>query len=98
MKRLEAIFAFVLVVAVLCSNAHSYDSYWFVPEKVLQIRGAELTLSPSHSCGLNMVKEGAGLAIRFPRFTGRWRDDKAPQDATTVEEVVEMYKAQLKTS
>ncbi|MCW4038988.1 MAG: ATP-dependent DNA ligase [Candidatus Bathyarchaeota archaeon] len=71
--------------------------YWFVPTKVLEIRGAELTLSPSHTCGLDLVKVGAGLAVRFPRFTGRWRDDKAPHDATTVKEVVGMYKAQLKT-
>jgi len=71
--------------------------YWFTPTKVLEIRGAELTLSPSHTCGLDLVKTGAGLAVRFPRFTGRWRDDKAPHDATTVKEVVGMYKAQLKT-
>lgn len=71
--------------------------YWFAPTKVLEIRGAELTLSPSHTCGLDLVKTGAGLAVRFPRFTGRWRDDKAPHDATTVKEVVGMYKAQLKT-
>jgi DNA ligase-1 len=43
------------------------------------------------------VKAGAGLALRFPRFTGKWRDDKAPQDATTVREIVDMYKTQLKT-
>lgn len=71
--------------------------YWFTPIKVLEVRGAELTLSPSHTCGLDLVKAGAGLAVRFPRFTGRWRDDKAPHDATTVKEVVSMYKAQLKT-
>lgn len=70
--------------------------YWLVPAVVMEVVGAELTLSPSHTCGLNKIKEGAGLAIRFPRFTGRWRDDKAPEDATTVQEIVEMYQSQLK--
>jgi DNA ligase-1 len=71
--------------------------YWFVPRRVLEIRGAELTLSPSHTCGLNIIKKDTGLAVRFPRFTGKWRHDKSPHDATTVKEVVTMYKAQLKT-
>jgi DNA ligase-1 len=70
--------------------------YWFVPRRVLEIRGAELTLSPSHTCGLNIIKKDTGLSVRFPRFTGNWRHDKSPQDATTVKEVVTMYKAQLK--
>ena len=33
----------------------------------------------------------AGLAMRFPRFTGRWRDDKAPEDATTAGELVDLF-------
>ncbi|UCH36897.1 MAG: ATP-dependent DNA ligase [Candidatus Bathyarchaeota archaeon] len=72
--------------------------YWFVPAKILEVRGAELTLSPTHTCGLNLVKKGVGLAIRFPRFTGKWREDKAPDDATTVNEIASMYKSQLKHS
>jgi DNA ligase-1 len=70
--------------------------YWFTPAIVLEVVGAELTLSPSHTCGLNVIKDGAGLAIRFPRFTGKWRDDKAPEDATTVKEIIEIYKSQIK--
>ena len=69
---------------------------WLVPSKVLEILGAEITLSPIHTCGLDAIREGAGLAIRFPRFTGSWRSDKKPEDATTVEEIIEMYKKQLK--
>jgi DNA ligase-1 len=38
------------------------------------------------------LQEDSGLALRFPRFTGRWRDDKTPTDATTVDEVVAMYR------
>lgn len=69
---------------------------WFVPAKVLEVIGAELTISPSHTCALDVIRKGSGIAIRFPRFTGRWRDDKAPEDATTVQEIVEMYRSQLK--
>ncbi len=36
------------------------------------------------------------MAIRFPRFSGNYRFDKAAEDATTAEEIVEMYKRQLK--
>lgn len=70
--------------------------YWFLPRKVLELIGSELTLSPSHTCGLDVIKKGAGLAIRFPRFTGKWRDDKAPEDVTTVKEIIRMYRSQLK--
>jgi DNA ligase-1 len=70
--------------------------YWFEPRKVLEVVGFELTLSPSHTCGLDVIKKGAGLAVRFPRFTGKWRDDKAPEDATAVKELIGMYRSQLK--
>ncbi len=64
---------------------------WFHPAVVLEVVGAEITLSPTHTVAWGRAKEGAGLALRFPRFTGRYRDDKRPEDATTVEEIWEMY-------
>lgn len=69
---------------------------WFEPVVVLEILGAEITLSPIHTCALDAVRKGSGLAIRFPRFTGNYRFDKAAEDATTAEEMVEMYNGQLK--
>src|SRR2546428_2144962 len=69
---------------------------WFEPNTVLEVRGAEITVSPIHTCAWGVLRPGAGLAIRFPRFTGRWRDDKGPEDATTARELVEMYHLQLK--
>ncbi len=69
---------------------------WFEPAMVLEVKGAEITVSPVHTCAQGVVREGAGLAVRFPRFTGRWRDDKKPEDATTQKELLEMYRSQLK--
>lgn len=69
---------------------------WFEPAVVIEIIGAEMTLSPIHTCARDVIRKGSGLAIRFPRFTGNYRLDKAAEDATTVDEVVEMYRRQLK--
>ena len=65
---------------------------WFEPGVVLEILSAELTLSPNYTAAWGQVKENTGLAMRFPRFTGRWRDDKAAQDATTTQELVSLYR------
>jgi DNA ligase-1 len=69
---------------------------WFQPAEVMEILGAEITLSPIHTCAKDSIRKGSGLAIRFPRFTGKYRTDKAPEDATNSIEVVEMYRNQLK--
>lgn len=69
---------------------------WFEPAVVLEILGAEITLSPIHTCAMDSVRKGSGLAIRFPRFTGKYRPDKAAEDATASGEVVELYQKQLK--
>lgn len=70
--------------------------FWFEPKIVVEVRGAEITLSPVHTCAWDQVREGAGLAIRFPRFTGRWREDKGPEEAMTVLEIVGLYQRQLR--
>ncbi|MFA5573161.1 MAG: ATP-dependent DNA ligase [Candidatus Bathyarchaeia archaeon] len=69
---------------------------WFEPYMVLEILGAEVTLSPIHMTAMDAIRKGSGLAIRFPRFTGNYRTDKSPQDATNSKEVLGMYNAQLK--
>jgi len=69
---------------------------WFRPKVVLEVRGAELTLSPIHRAAQDAVRPGAGLALRFPRFTGRVRDDKGPTEATTSTELLKMYRSQVR--
>jgi DNA ligase-1 len=77
-------------------NSLMQPDTWFVPSTVLEVAADEITLSPLHTCGRDSIRSGSGLALRFPRFTGNWRKDKAPEDATTSQEVLEMYKKQLK--
>jgi DNA ligase-1 len=65
---------------------------WLEPSLVIEVLGAELTPSPNHTVGWGQLQPDNGLSLRFPRFTGRYRDDKAPEDATTVAEVVAMFR------
>jgi DNA ligase-1 len=73
-------------------DARQEPDAWFEPGLVLEILSAELTLSPNYTAGWGQIKEDAGLAMRFPRFTGRWRDDKSAEDATTTTELAELYR------
>jgi DNA ligase 1 len=74
-------------------DARQQPDVWFEPGLVLEILSAELTLSPTYTAAWGQIKQDAGLAMRFPRFTGRWRDDKGPEDATTTGELVDLYRA-----
>src|SRR5271157_3848699 len=77
-------------------DARAEPDLWFEPGLVLEILSAELTLSPNYTAAWGLIKPDAGLAMRFPRFTGRWRDDKAPEDATTTGELVDLYRTARK--
>ncbi|MBN1389878.1 MAG: ATP-dependent DNA ligase [Candidatus Thermoplasmatota archaeon] len=70
---------------------------YIIPSIVLEVKAAEITFSPVHTCAWGYLKDNAGLALRFPRFTGRIRDDKGPYDATTVREVIGLYGQQIKS-
>ncbi len=65
---------------------------WVYPSLVIEILAEQITLSPRHTAGR---KKDRGYSLRFPRLV-RFRDDKNPEDATTVSEIEEMYKVQQK--
>ena len=68
---------------------------WFEPEIVIEVIASEVTLSPSHTAAMASIRQNYGLALRFPKFTGKVRDDKNPEDATDVTELISMYKQQM---
>ena len=78
-------------------DARQHPDLWFEPGLVLEILSAELTLSPNYTAAWDQITPDAGLAMRFPRFTGRWRDDKAPEDATTTTELADLYRTARRT-
>ncbi|MGI0102461.1 MAG: ATP-dependent DNA ligase [Nitrosotalea sp.] len=69
---------------------------WFEPEVVIEIVASEITLSPIHKAALDKIRKGSGLALRFPKFTGKIRFEKTPENATSVDEVITMYNSQKK--
>jgi DNA ligase-1 len=73
-------------------DARQPADVWFEPALVVEVLSAELTLSPNHTAGWGREKPDSGLAMRFPRFTGRWREDKSATDATTTDELVDLYR------
>jgi DNA ligase-1 len=70
---------------------------WFEPKVVIEIFSPEITLSPIYTTSTDKIKKGYGLALRFPKFTGKIREDKNAEDSTTVNEIESMYKKQLKS-
>jgi len=71
---------------------------WFEPELVIEVVASEITLSPIHKAAKDKIRKDAGLALRFPKFTGKIRVEKAVEDASTNEEVITLYKGQKKVT
>jgi DNA ligase-1 len=67
---------------------------WFIPTIVIEIIASEITLSPEYDAGMDSIRKGFGLSLRFPKFTKKIRRDKNPQDITDESELTEMYRKQ----
>ncbi len=75
-------------------NSLIEPSVWIKPEIVIEVLADEITRSPLHTAGKE--DNEPGYALRFPRLVSFRTDDRKPEDATTVKELIEMYKNQGK--
>ena len=69
-------------------------SVWIKPEIVIEVLADEITRSPIHTAGKTETEPG--FALRFPRLVSFRSGDKRAEDATSVEELIEMYQQQGK--
>jgi len=76
-------------------NSLITPSVWVAPKIVIEVLADEITRSPIHTSG--KTDSEPGYALRFPRLVSFRGSDKRAEDATTVKELIEMYKQQGKT-
>ena len=65
----------------------------FEAKIVVEVKTADLSISPIYTAGYDLTPDHRGVSLRFPRFQ-RIRDDKKPYEACTSEEIVKLYNNQ----
>lgn len=76
------------------TNSNAVPDVWFEPSLLFEVKVADLTTSPIYKCGATYLGDGQkGISLRFPRLLNI-RTDKGTEDATSSDQLVEMYNNQ----
>ncbi|KAG7294147.1 hypothetical protein NEMBOFW57_004215 [Staphylotrichum longicolle] len=66
---------------------------WFEPCEVWEVAFADITISPTYTAAIGLVREDKGLSLRFPRFL-RKREDKGVEEASSSEFLAGLWRKQ----
>ncbi|KAK3317608.1 hypothetical protein B0T19DRAFT_294798 [Cercophora scortea] len=70
-----------------------HPDVWFEPQEVWEMAFADITISPTYTAAIGLVREDKGLSLRFPRFIKK-RDDKGIDEASTSEFLAQLFRKQ----
>ncbi|KAG9220733.1 hypothetical protein CCMSSC00406_0003832 [Pleurotus cornucopiae] len=87
--------------SAVCSNRPTWacdmggyrPDVYFKPQEVWEIRGADITISPTSVAALGLANPSRGLSLRFPRFI-KVREDKSVMQASTPQFLADLWRKQ----
>jgi len=83
----------IIEVPPFSYNVVDEPDVWFDSKVLVEVRAADLSLSPVYKAAVGKIDPNKGIALRFPRFL-RIREDKRCDQATNAEQIKDMYYSQ----